>query len=41
MITVTASSTSGTVVGSASGTMPGSYWCDNASVATNLNGGCP
>jgi hypothetical protein len=29
-----------TIVGIGSGTMPGGYFCTNAVVSTNFNGGC-
>jgi hypothetical protein len=40
-VTVTEKDAANNTIGSANGTMPAAYWCANAPVATNLNGGCP
>jgi hypothetical protein len=39
-VTVTETDLSNTVIGTANGTMPAGYWCANALVSTNFNGGC-
>ena len=40
-VTVTETDTNSNVIGTANGTMPAGYWCANAAVSTNFNGGCP
>ena len=40
-INVTETDTSNNVIGTGNTTMPAAYWCANALLSTNLNGGCP